>query len=85
MSMTNDEGQVREMLTSNQVLDMIPIDKVMLMRLENEHLFPQGHFVSPRKKLWFRDEVVKWQRDLQDPDSELSKAVRAKLSKTKGE
>ena len=84
--MTGDveKDSLREMLSSREVLDLIPIDRAALFRLESEHLFPQGHFVSSRKKLWFRDEVSKWQRDLQDPDSELSKAVRAKLSKTKG-
>lgn len=85
MSMTNEEDRVREMLSAREVLLMIPIDRASLFRLEDEGLFPPGHWVSRRKKLWFRDEVVKWQRDLADPNSELSKAVRAKLSKTKGE
>jgi hypothetical protein len=77
MSMMADESdRVREMLTLTQVLGMIPFDRTFLFRLENDHLFPQGHFVSARKKLWFRDEVAKWQRDLSDPDSELAKAVR---------
>jgi predicted DNA-binding transcriptional regulator AlpA len=83
--MTNEEDRVREMISAGQVLDMIPIDRSTLLRLESDGLFPQGHFLSSRKKLWFRDEVVKWQRDLQDPDSELSKAVRLKLAKSKGD
>jgi predicted DNA-binding transcriptional regulator AlpA len=85
MSMTNEEDRVREMLTLTQVLSMIPFDRTFLFRMENDGLCPQGHFVSARKKLWFRDEVSRWQRDLQDPNSELSKAVRARLSKTKGQ
>jgi len=85
MTSEPEKEAVREMLITSQVLGMIPIDRSALFRLESEGLFPQGHFVTPRKKLWFRDEVVKWQRDLADPDSELSKAVRAKLQKSKGE
>ena len=86
MSMTEAEAEkVREMLTANQVLDAVPLDRAALTRLESEGLFPQGHFVTPRKKLYFKDEVVRWQRDLTDPNSELSKAVHAKLQKTKGE
>jgi hypothetical protein len=78
--------RVREMLTFHQVLDAVPIERKALERLENDGLFPKGHFVSPRKKLWFRDEVVRWQRDLADPASELSKAVQAaKLQKTRGD
>lgn len=76
MSMADESERVREMLTLNQVLGMIPFDRTFLFRLESDHLFPQGHFVSARKKLWFRDEVAKWQRDLSDPNSELAKAVR---------
>ena len=76
MSMVDESEKVREMLTLNQVLVMIPFDRTFLFRLESDHLFPQGHFVSARKKLWFRDEVAKWQRDLSDPTSELAKAVR---------
>ena len=40
------------MLTLGQVLAMIPFDRVFLFRLEHEGLFPKGHFVSARKKLW---------------------------------
>ena len=81
MSMADESERVREMLTLNQVLSLIPFDRTFLFRLEGDHLFPQGHFVSARKKLWFKDEVSRWQRDLANPESELSKAVR----KIKGE
>ena len=85
MSGEAESDRVREMLSAREVLLMIPIDRASLFRLESDGLFPQGHWVSARKKLWFRDEVIKWQRDLSDPDSELSKAVRLKLSKSKGD
>lgn len=83
MASETDSEKVREMLSSREVLAMIPLDRAALFRLENEGLFPQGHPVSPRKRLWFRDEIVAWQRDLANPDSKLSKAVRLKLQKTK--
>ena len=83
--MVNEDERMREMIPSKEVLAMIPINRHMLIRLEKDGLFPQGHFVSPHNKLWFRDEVIKWQRDLQDPNSELSKAMQARLQKTKGE
>lgn len=86
MSMSDVEKEpLREMLTSGEVMEVVRLDRAALFRLESEGLFPQGHLVSPRKKLWFRDDVVKWQRDLADPNSEFSKAVRLKLAKTKGE
>ena len=80
MSVT-DSNEVRVMVSAREVLLMIPLDRASLFRLEEDGLFPSGHFVTARKKLWFKDEVVKWQRDLADPNSELSKAVRLKLAK----
>ena len=80
-----DQGDVREMLTAEQLLLMIPLSRSALQRLEAAKLFPQGQQVSARKRLWFRDEVVTWQRDIADPESTLSKAVRMKLKPRKGD
>jgi hypothetical protein len=83
MSMSEAEtDKVREMISSGRVTDMIPLDRSTLRALESEGLFPKGHWVTSKKKLWFKDEVVQWQRDLADPNSELSKAVRLKLAKS---
>jgi prophage regulatory protein len=75
--------EVREMLTAEQVLAMIPISRTTLFRLERDGLFPQGLLITPHRKLWFKDEVIAWQKDLQDPDSALSQAVRLKAVKKK--
>jgi prophage regulatory protein len=81
------KDEVREMLTAEQVLALIPISRTTLFRLERDKRFPQGQAITPHRKLWFRDEVVQWQRDLQDPDSALSQAVKlnAKKQLRKGE
>jgi predicted DNA-binding transcriptional regulator AlpA len=71
-----DEDGLREMLTAEQVLSMIPISRTTLFRLEKDKLFPQGQLLTPHRKLWFKDEVVGWQRDLQDPDSALWARLR---------
>lgn len=75
------KDDLREMLTAEQVLAMIPVSRTTLFRLERDKLFPQGQAITPHRKLWFRDEVVNWQRDLQDPDSALSKAARLRAKK----
>lgn len=85
MSMVNEvesEG-VRDMLTAEQVLERIPISRTTLFRLEKDKLFPQGQAITPHRKLWFKDEIVAWQKELQDPDSELSQQVRLKAAKKK--
>lgn len=79
--MTDVQDNVREMLTAEQVLAMIPISRTTLFRLERDGVFPRGEAITPHRKLWFKDEVVEWQRDLRDPKSALAQAVRARNSK----
>jgi prophage regulatory protein len=81
MTMTEPEESVREMLTAEQVLERIPISRTTLFRLEKDKLFPLGQAITPHRKLWFKDEVIAWQRALQDPDSALSKAVKLRAVK----
>jgi len=73
--------QVREMLTAEQVLAMIPVSRTTLFRLERDKMFPQGMAIVPHRKLWFQDEVIAWQKALQDPDSELSQAMCLRATK----
>ncbi|WMT71344.1 AlpA family phage regulatory protein [Bradyrhizobium sp. Ash2021] len=71
--------QVREMFTAEQVLALIPISRTTLFRLERDKLFPQGQAITPHRKLWFKDEVIAWQKALQDPCSALAQAMRARV------
>jgi predicted DNA-binding transcriptional regulator AlpA len=79
MTATNDPDpqrqEVRAMINAEQVLARIAISRTTLFRLERDRLFPQGQAITPHRKLWFLDEIIRWQRDLQDPDSELSQAM----------
>ncbi|WP_340667952.1 AlpA family phage regulatory protein [Bradyrhizobium ottawaense] len=79
--MSDKPEEVREMLTAEQVLAMIPISRTTLFRLERDRVFPKGEAITPHRKLWFKDEVIAWQRDLRDPKSALSQAMRARNSK----
>ncbi|GAB9179393.1 helix-turn-helix transcriptional regulator [Bradyrhizobium diazoefficiens] len=80
--MSDENEDVREMLTAEQVLALIPISRTTLFRLERDNVFPKGEVITPHRKLWFKDEVIAWQRDLRDPTSALSQAVHARNSKT---
>jgi predicted DNA-binding transcriptional regulator AlpA len=75
--------QVREMLTAEQVLARIPVSRTTLFRLERDKFFPQGQPITPHRKLWFQDEVVAWQKALQDPDSALSQAMALRARRSK--
>jgi hypothetical protein len=48
-----------------------------------DKLFPQGRAITPHRKLWFEDEIIRWQRDLQNPDSALSQAMALRARKAK--
>jgi prophage regulatory protein len=73
------ESGVRKMLTAEEVLECVPFSRTTLFRLERDGLFPLGVAPAPHRKLWFEDEVIAWQKDLQDPNSELSLAIAARL------
>jgi predicted DNA-binding transcriptional regulator AlpA len=81
--MTDETDQVREMLTAEQVLELIPISRSTLFRLERDGLFPQGQAITPHRKLWFKDTVAIWQRQLLDPTSPLSRALKLRVAKKK--
>jgi predicted DNA-binding transcriptional regulator AlpA len=54
----------RRMLNERQVLQLIPVSSVTLWRMEKRGQFPRGTFISPNKKIWFEDEVVRWQDEI---------------------
>ena len=79
--MSDQDAELREMLTAEQVLAIIPISRSTIFRLERDELFPRGSAITPHRKLWFKDEVIAWQQALQDPSSALAKALRLRAVK----
>lgn len=75
----SEREQVREMLTADQVLALIPVSRTTLFRLERDKLFPKGEAITPQRKLWFKDEVIAWQKALQDPKSALAQALQTRV------
>jgi predicted DNA-binding transcriptional regulator AlpA len=61
---TTEPPRPRRMLNQAQVLEIVPISPVTLWRLERAGRFPRGTFISPNKKVWFEDEVVAWQNEV---------------------
>jgi prophage regulatory protein len=54
----------RRMLNEKQVLQIVPVSAVTLWRLEKKGQFPKGTYISPNRKVWFEDEIVKWQSEV---------------------
>jgi predicted DNA-binding transcriptional regulator AlpA len=55
---------LRRMLGIDEVLRIVPVSAVTLWRMERNGLFPKGTFISPNKKIWWADEVVRWQQEV---------------------
>jgi prophage regulatory protein len=56
--------KLRRMLNLEQVLAIVPVSKVSLWRMQRDGRFPRGTFISPNRQIWFEDEVVAWQREV---------------------
>ncbi|MBB4261411.1 AlpA family transcriptional regulator [Bradyrhizobium sp. CIR3A] len=82
MSNDNDNDDdlpaLRRMLTEQAVLEEIPISRTTLYRLERAGKFPRSVYVSPNRRLWFRDEVAAWQAAINDNDQRNPKRGRGK-------
>jgi prophage regulatory protein len=56
------------MLSEKQVLEIVPVGRSTLWRLERAGKFPRGVFISPNRKIWYETEVVEWQDALDQSD-----------------
>ena len=51
----------RRMLNEKQVLEIIPVSRSALWRLEKQGKFPRSTYISSNRRFWFADEVTEWQ------------------------
>ena len=51
----------RRMLTIEQVLQIIPVSRTTIFRMERDGRFPPSHWPSAGRRCWFEDEVAAWQ------------------------
>jgi prophage regulatory protein len=56
-----EKSGLRRMLSEAQVLAIVPVSSVTLWRMEKRGAFPRGTFIAPNKKIWWADEIAKWQ------------------------
>ena len=64
-----DTNELRPMMTAEQVLELIPMSRKTLTRLESRGLFPRGHSLRlnqlARKKYYYCDEVAEFQKRME--------------------
>jgi predicted DNA-binding transcriptional regulator AlpA len=52
----------RRMLNEKQVLDIVPLSRTSIYRLEKAGTFPKSTYISANRRIWYEDEVIAWQR-----------------------
>ncbi|WP_342733188.1 AlpA family phage regulatory protein [Bradyrhizobium sp. B117] len=77
-SKRSDGRELRPMLTEQMVLELVPISRTTLFRLERAGKFPRSVYVSPNRRFWFRDQVIAWQTAINDNDERNLKRGRGK-------
>jgi prophage regulatory protein len=60
----SDTPGPRRMLNQEQVLQIVPVSPVTLWRMERSGRFPKSTYISPNRRIWFEDEVVRWQEEV---------------------
>ncbi|WGD56063.1 AlpA family phage regulatory protein [Bradyrhizobium sp. CB1650] len=73
-----DARELRPMLTERMVLDLVPISRTTLYRLERAGRFPKSVYVSPNRRFWFRDQVIAWQDAIDKMDERNPQRGRGK-------
>jgi prophage regulatory protein len=59
-----DVSGPRRMLNQEQVLQIVPVSPVTLWRMEKKGLFPKSTYISPNRRIWFADEIIRWQEEV---------------------
>jgi prophage regulatory protein len=54
----------RKMLNEKQVLQIVPVSAVTLWRMEKKGQFPKGSYISANRKIWYEDEIIAWQNEI---------------------
>ena len=76
----------RRMLNEKQVLEIVPVGRTTLYRMEKAGRFPKSTYISPNRRVWFEDEIIAWQNavDEFDPSRGRGKGRRRCVSPTGG-
>jgi prophage regulatory protein len=59
-----EKAGLRTMLSLEQLLKIVPLSAVSIWRLERRNAFPRGSYISANRKVWFLDEIIAWQSEV---------------------
>jgi prophage regulatory protein len=77
-----DKFGTRRMLNEKQVLEIVPVGRTTLYRMEKAGRFPKSTYISPNRRVWFEDEIIAWQNavDERNPNRRRGKGRRHRVS-----
>jgi len=61
-----DPDTPRAMLSTVEVMKLLSMGRTTIFRLERNGKFPKSRYLTKRRRLYYADEIAKWQRDLPD-------------------
>ena len=59
-----EKAGLRVMMSEAQVLKIVPVSTVTLWRMVKRGDFPPPTFITANKKIWWLDEVIAWQGEV---------------------
>jgi prophage regulatory protein len=63
-----DKSRPRRMLNEKQVLEIVPVGRTTLYRMEKSGRFPKSTYISPNRRVWFEDQIIAWQNAVDEFD-----------------
>jgi len=77
-----DKSAPRRMLSEKQVLEIVPVGRTTLYRMEKACRFPRSTYISPNRRVWYADEIIAWQNavDEFDPNRGRGKGRRHRVT-----
>src|SRR4029079_1318253 len=81
-----DKLRPRRMLNEKQVLEIVPVGRTTLYRMEKAGRFPKSTYISPNRRVWFEDEIIAWQNAVDEfnPGRGRGKGRRQRVAPTGG-
>jgi prophage regulatory protein len=65
---TEMKSELRRMMSEQEVLAAIPINRTTLFRLMKAGKFPRAVYVSANRRIWFERDVANWQAAIEAVD-----------------
>ena len=69
-------SEPRKMLVEDKILDIIPVSRSTLWRMERSGKFPRATYISANRRVWFEDQIIEWQNTVDEFQPNRSRGKR---------